>query len=346
MKICHILWGLKTGGIETMLVNIINEQVRTENVMLVIINEDMDEHLLKQISPNCTIYLLHRHKGSKNPFSFIKMNLRIWLYNPDIIHVHTVRISKVIFSKAPMVRTIHNTHNVADEYPKMRALFSISNSVYDYTIKQGFSSKVIMNGIPMKDIDAKTSYSLIAGKYHIVQVSRLDMEQKGQDIAIEAVDILVNIRNIKNLKLHFIGEGTDRAMLERMVRDKNLSDYVVFEGLKERDYIFLHLKDYDLYLQPSRYEGFGLTVAEACAAKLPVLVSDIEGPLEIIDSGRLGMTFKNTDAVDLADKIEIVCHGNYDYNLIESAYQRCLDKYEVGVTAKEYIKEYRKIIEK
>lgn len=70
----------------------------------------------------------------------------------------------------------------------------------------------------------------------------------------------------------------------------HLEDHVIFEGLKEQAWIYENLCRYDLFIQPSRYEGFGLTVAEAISAKVPVLVSNIEGPLEIIDGGRLGMT--------------------------------------------------------
>lgn len=344
MKIVHVVWGLNTGGIETMLVNIINKQVLTDYVMLIIINDDINYNLLKQINAKCRIRLLYRSIGSRNPFLFIKMNILIWKYIPDIIHVHSVRISKVIFCNRPIVRTIHNTHNITNEYHKMKALYAISDSVYNYTQKQGFCSTVVLNGIPVEKIISKTSYIPINGVYHVVQVSRLNIEQKGQDIAIYALDILVNRRGIKNIKLHFIGEGSDRGILEELVKDRCLSDYVVFEGERTCDYIWEHLKDYDLYLQPSRYEGFGLAVAEGCAAKLPVLVSDIEGPMEIIESGRLGLTFKSQDTKDLADKLEIVCCGNYDYRMIEMAYQHVIEKYDVSVTACRYIEEYNKLI--
>ena len=39
MRIAHVVWGMKTGGVETMLVNIINEQVKTEVVHLFVIND-------------------------------------------------------------------------------------------------------------------------------------------------------------------------------------------------------------------------------------------------------------------------------------------------------------------
>ena len=60
---------------------------------------------------------------------------------------------------------------------------------------------------------------------------------------------------------------------------------------------------YDLLVQPSRYEGFGLTVVEGMAAGVPVLVSDIEGPMEVIDKGRHGFAFRSEDFHDCGDRM-------------------------------------------
>lgn len=54
---------------------------------------------------------------------------------------------------------------------------------------------------------------------------------------------------------------------------------------KNQEWIYHNLCNFDLFIQPSRFEGFGLTVAEAIAAKVTVLVSNIQGPMEIIDDG-------------------------------------------------------------
>ena len=97
-------------------------------------------------------------------------------------------------------------------------------------------------------------------------------------------------------------------------------------------------------IQPSTHEGFGLTVAEIIAAKVPVLVSDIEGPMEIIDYGKFGMYFKSKDIDDLADKLEIVLQGKYDYSKVDQAYQHVSTNYSVQNTANKYIEEYKKVI--
>lgn len=64
-----------------------------------------------------------------------------------------------------------------------------------------------------------------------------------------------------------------------------------------------------------------MTVAEAIAAKIPVLVSNIEGPLEIIDGGRLGLSFENKNTISCAEKIkQFLINGRNDEQ-VEAAYE-------------------------
>ena len=295
MKIAHVVWTLLTGGIETMLVNIINEQVKTEDVTLFIVNDRYYPPLIEHISPKCKVIYCNRKPGSRNPFPFLRLNYVLWKISPDVVHVHTYKLSDIIWDRRKIVRTIHNTQNQSREYPRMKALYSISEAVAGNTLKQGFASVVVENGVLADKIRKKTDYTVKNRTFHFVQVSRLKISQKGQDIFISAINELVNVRNIRNFQVHFIGDGESRPMLEEMVQKFHLEDYVIFEGTKPQDYLFEHLADFDCFVQPSRYEGFGLTVAEAMAAGLPVLVSNIEGPMEVIDSGRVGLSFETCD---------------------------------------------------
>ena len=102
-----------------------------------------------------------------------------------------------------------------------------------------------------------------------------------------------------------------------------------------------HLKDYDLLVQPSIYEGFGLTVAEAMAAQLPVLVSDIEGPMEIIDQGKYGLFFKANDQESLANALSGILERGFDEHLVEDAMHYVKSKYDVSVTAEKYVNQYQ-----
>lgn len=345
MRIAHVVWGMETGGVETMLVNIINEQVITQDVALFIINDFIEETIVNKISPKCIINRINRKPGTKDYYKIVKLNFLLLLFRPDIIHVHSYRVSTLLKGRWKIVRTIHNTHNKTDEYPQMRALYAISNAVKDYTAKQGFTNvTVVENGIDVNSFITKKNNTPKDGVYHIVQVSRLYSSQKGQDILLNALGILANKRGVTNFVMHFIGTGKSENDLRVLTSKLCISDYVVFEGFKDQDFVKNNLCKYDVFIQPSRYEGFGLTVAEAMAARVPVLVSDIEGPMEIIDNGKYGMSFKTGDVVDLANKLEIILKGSYDYNLIELAYKHVKNHYDVSITAKKYIEEYKKVI--
>uniref|UniRef100_UPI00259552E4 glycosyltransferase n=1 Tax=uncultured Fibrobacter sp. TaxID=261512 RepID=UPI00259552E4 len=107
---------------------------------------------------------------------------------------------------------------------------------------------------------------------------------------------------------------------------------------------------FDLFIQPSRYEGFGLTVAEAMVAKVPVLSSNIEGPVEIMsvvkDGAKqlLGYTFESENPEDLARQIAaFVQQGRHEEN-IEFGRQHVMRNYSIEKTALQYLDEYRKVI--
>lgn len=344
MRIAHVVWGMKTGGVETMLVNIINEQVKTDKVRLFIVNDFIDEFVVEKLSPKCKVVRLNRQPKKKDYPKIAKLNLLLAWFRPNIIHIHSRRISKILFGKWNMVRTIHNSNNVPYEYPKMKALYAISDVVKEVTIKQGFPDVItVYNGITTSTFKSRERNIPTNGIYKIVQVSRLRIIHKGQDILLNALSLLLSW-GIKNFELYLIGEGESEKDLRKMTAELGLTDYVKFEGVKPQEFLFRHLCDYDLFVQPSRYEGFGLTVAEAMAAKLPVVVSNIQGPMEMIGYGKYGMSFKSGDANDLAEKLKIVLQGGYDYSLIEKAYQHVCDEYDVSTTAKRYLEEYRRVL--
>ena len=111
-----------------------------------------------------------------------------------------------------------------------------------------------------------------------------------------------------------------------------------------QSYIFEHLHEYDLFVQPSIFEGFGLTVAEAMAAKIPVLVSENQGPLEIIDNGKYGYSFKNQDVDDCAEKLEMFLNHQNDSKMVEYAYKRVCECYNVKITAETYLAKYKELL--
>ena len=89
MKICHVLWGLTYGGIETMVINIANEQAALgHNVHLLVVNDRIENSLIDKIGKNVTLHKVGRKVGSKNPLPVVKLNFMIWRMAPDVVHFH------------------------------------------------------------------------------------------------------------------------------------------------------------------------------------------------------------------------------------------------------------------
>ncbi|TXH20803.1 MAG: glycosyltransferase [Chitinophagaceae bacterium] len=344
MKILHIIFSMHTGGTETMLVDIVNEQAQHADVTLVIVNKEIYEPIVAKISSEVKVIRLNRLSGSRSVFPLIKLNYLIWKYKFEVLHCHTYTLSSILlpvfWSKSKL--TLHNTGIESKNLSRYEKLFAISDAVaLDLKLRTGLNSKVVANGVDFSSIEAKTADTMqrVTDDYRIVQVGRLDADKKGQHILIEALHLL-HEQGIENIKVDFIGEGDSFLFLKNLVQQYSLQHQVRFLGLKDRSYIYTHLKDYDLLVQPSFYEGFGLTVAEGMAAKIPVLVSDIEGPMEVIGKGKYGRYFACGDAKDLAGKILETIHAQNVKEEVEKAYSYAVNKFSIKNTAHQYIKNY------
>ena len=345
MNIVHIIYSFNTGGSETMLIDIMNEQAKTENVTLIIINDSKSKSLINDIDKRVRIKCLDRKEGSRSVIPFVKLNLLLLKISPDAIHVHNESICGVVLPHfcSRLFLTVHALCVSLQHVNRAKCLFAISDSVKEDILNRGnFNVKVIPNGISLQKISKKSCSDSVTGKaFRIVQVARLESDTKGQDILINAISIL-KARGLNNIHVDFIGTGSSEETLKRMTYEKKVADRINFFGLRDRAYIYEHLKDYDLMCHPARYEGFGLTVAEGIAAKIPVLVSDEGGPFEIICKGKYGYSFKMEDANDCADRIEYIINNYHETkSKVNDAYEHVKGNYSVERMVKEYIEAYK-----
>lgn len=349
MTIAHVVYGMPIGGIETMLVNIANRQSSLgHEIHIVVINAIIDESLVAKFNPQVTVHRLNRRRGSRNPLPVLMMNFKLWKIRPDVIHLHFASISKYILLpslKRKLCVTLHalcNEENIKN-IDKSGSIFAISETVRE-NLKNtlGLESTTVTNGIDISQVRRKEIFDSHTTPFKIVQVGRLNTALKGQDILIRAAAQLVAAG--RDINLTFIGDGESRVQLENLVAKLGLSSQTNFLGSHPQEYVLSHLADYDLFVQPSRFEGFGLTVAEAMAAGVPVLVSDNNGPVEVIGNGRYGYIFKNGDSNDCARLISEIMDNYPSPEFLETAVQKVKSFYNVTRTASEYISLYNKVI--
>lgn len=105
----------------------------------------------------------------------------------------------------------------------------------------------------------------------IVSVGRLN-KQKGFGLAIEACEMLV--RNGYDIMWYVIGEGEERTYLEQLIKEKNLEKAFILAGLKENPYPYI--RQCDIYVQTSLFEGRCLTITEAKILKKPIVSTNFK----------------------------------------------------------------------
>ncbi|MFB4168896.1 glycosyltransferase [Virgibacillus sp. JSM 102003] len=118
----------------------------------------------------------------------------------------------------------------------------------------------------------------------IVTVGRLSKE-KGQDMAIKVLSKLKN--DGFRVKWYCIGEGSARSDYEQLIKRYNLQQYFILLGTKINPYPYIRFAD--IYVQPSRHEGFCLTLAEAKYLYKPIVTTNFTGVNEQIDNGLNGL---------------------------------------------------------
>lgn len=133
----------------------------------------------------------------------------------------------------------------------------------------------------------------------LVAVGRLEY-QKGFDVLVRSAALL---RNRLDFGLRILGEGSERPALERMIEENGLQENVTLDGfVADR---FSVMREADVMVSSSRWEGLHNALIEALAIGLPIVSTDCpNGPREVLAQGLHGRLVPVDDPVELARSIE------------------------------------------
>lgn len=123
-----------------------------------------------------------------------------------------------------------------------------------------------------------------AYKFNIVSCGRVSYE-KGMDLAVEACAELVGMGHTK-IHWWIVGGGPAENKVGEKIAQLSMGSYVTMLGMKGNPYPYI--KAADLYVQPSRFEAYGLTIAEALALGKQIVATDTDGAKELIRDGENG----------------------------------------------------------
>lgn len=119
---------------------------------------------------------------------------------------------------------------------------------------------------------------------NILTVGRLT-KQKGYDILPKIVRTLLN--EGFDIRWYCIGDGELRGQLEEAIKKEGLEERILLLGTIVNPYPYF--KTCDIYVQPSRHEGYCLTLAEAKIFNKPIITTDFVGAREQIISNKTGL---------------------------------------------------------
>ena len=221
-------------------------------------------------------------------------------FQPDLVLAHGNRptgIALLPFTGATdkVVQVAHNFRH-KPQVDRVRAAIAVSRSVSDslQAAHPALSVFEVLNFGPLATAPVKPAPPDVPT---IGTLGRLH-RNKGIDVMLHALARLRG-RGVP-VRLRIAGDGPEKPALQSLASELGLDHAVDFTGWVDPA---VYLPTLDLFVLPSRVEPFGLVVAEAMAAGVPVVASRIDGPAEILAGGTFGRLVAPQDAAALADAI-------------------------------------------
>lgn len=239
--------------------------------------------------------------------------LRRSLHGFPIVHAHSGRAQTLAyFASLGLAATRVATRHVAFEprWPRIHALkysatcdgiIAVSKAVRRVLLEAGVPEEkiaVIPGGVdlpreiatPQQRCAARRKYNLAASDFVVGHLGAFSHE-KGQDVAIAAAAILRD--RLPRLRMILAGEGCPPAVPPG-------APALLAGFIADREEFFAAL---DLFIMPSRSEGWGLAAVEALARGIPVIASNTGGLPEIVEEGKTGWLVPPGEAQALAETI-------------------------------------------
>ncbi len=364
-KILYILTKPDLGGVQKYLLELTKGLPETITPFYIMSSEGyFSEELLKLGISEEQIFFVPMTNSIIDIKTHIKSNLEtlkiIKKIKPDLIHCNstTASIVSAITGTISGTKTIFSVHGwpFTDGISKNKQLFyKILNYFLclmydkitcetDYDTKQGIAvipfiknkTVTVHNGISdMKDEYKKQDYS--KDDLKITMIARY-CPQKDPYTLIQAVGELNN--EGYNVKLDLYGYGQEEQKVLEEIKKYNTQNIRNCGSISDDLPIF---KNYDIYSLISNWEGLPISIIEAMAAGMPILISDICGNSELIKDN--GFLIPRKDVTELKQKIKLF-YDNRDLlkEMGEKSRELYEKEFEANVMVEKLLSLYQEVI--
>lgn len=367
MKVLHVIPTLLPGGAQNIalgLVEAAREKGIDASILCLFAPPDAgDQVAAGSVNVFYLNYPFPRNFRNVKRFILAQRSLRSFLHKhrPDVIHSHLF-LSKVVlcFSRTarsiPIVDTVHDNMpwwqrtslkqilmSELDKYfarsiahTSVAISHSVQSELQELTMLTKERVPIIYNFIADRFFDVEPA-DVTANGLHVLVVCRTVIEKKGLDLVIEIAQHLVKV--FPSFRLTIIGDGPDAKRLARMIDYSGLQGVVMQPGHIADPRPFYRSARF--LLMPSRWEGFGLSAAEAGAMGLPVIASDVGGLAEVVIHGETGLLLPPASLSRFVDAVsQLLYDGELCKRMSQNARSSALLRFRVDRVITAYIQIY------
>lgn len=226
-----------------------------------------------------------------------KYDLAISYHAPNTVPVfYTINNinadKKILWLHGDIITNNCNNQNMYKYYRKYDKIFCVSKYIKEtfdeYFTELSDRTEVFYNFIDVKNLqqlslEGPTFNDTFKGT-RILTIGRLDY-QKGYDLAVKICSKLKNDKY--NIRWYACGEGNSRDEIEKLIKEYNLENEFILLGNQTNPYGYL--KDCDLYVQTSRYEGYCTTTNEARVFGKAIITTNVSGADEQFENDKTGL---------------------------------------------------------
>lgn len=311
IRVLHTLGWITAGGVEQLRL-VMARGMPKDRYEHVVICQEAGGVLPDQLrAEGWTIHVIGLGRNILDPAWHLKAVRIARAFRPDVVHgavIEGVALATSVGLALPGVAIVaEETSDPVDRSWRgnllMRAMclrsdaaIGVSPRVGDYLTDIARvprrKVRVIDNAVlPAPDMAAqevaalRAEFGLAADDFVLGSAGRLQDDHKRFSDLIRATRLLLD-RGISRIRLLIVGDGQHRAMLEELARSLDLGDRVVFTGYRGDVRRFYPVMD--VFALASAHEAFGLVLAEAMMAGVPVVATEVGGIPHVLDQGRAG----------------------------------------------------------
>jgi len=329
VRILYVITGLGNGGAERVVCDLANEMFKKgHDVKIAYLT---GEALTKPDHKEIELIKVNLNDFKSLLPTYIRLAKIIRKFRPDVVHSHMVHaniIMRLVRITTPICKLICTAHSNNEggslrmlAYRATHRLANVTTNVSNMAA-QNFESlravpsegmRTIYNGIDLSkfkyDSDVRSYIDLelnIDESYKLILAVGRFNEAKDYPNLLKAVSLLKKEITYP-LKVVIAGDGELRSLIEDMIGSLSLKKEVVLLG--RRNDIPELMSAADLFVLPSKYEGFGLVVTEAMACECLVVATDCGGVAEVLSNS--DFLVPPADAVALKNKMKyaLELHG-------------------------------------